>query len=161
MRNYNPITQLLPITSINAEDVLPIVDAPDLTQSPVGSTKKITMGQIQAFVINSNPWQIVPTSPITLQPNHGYIADAPVSVIFNLPVTAEVGDQYFIEGLGVNLFEIHQNTGQSIVFDSFSTTVGPSGYIQSTNVGDGLTILCIQNNTLFKVRSSIGTLLTF
>jgi hypothetical protein len=160
MRNYNPITQLLPITSLNALDVIPIVDVTDLTQSPVGSTKKITLTQIQDFVISGTSWTTVTTNPTTLAPSQGYIMDTPVLGLVYLPLTANVGDQFYIEGLGPNLFEVHQHAGQSIVFDSFTTTVGTGGYIASTNPGDGLTIMCTVANTTFKVRSSIGTLLT-
>lgn len=161
MYNYTPITQLPPITSLNGLDVLPITDVTDLTASPSGTTKKVTMTQIQNFIESANPWIIVTSGPIILQPNQGYIMDTPVLGLLTLPMTANVGDEYYIEGYGPNLFQINQNTGQSIVFDSSVTTVGPAGYILSTNPGDGLTIMCTAQNTNFKVRTSIGTLLTF
>ena len=160
MRNYNPITQLLPITSLSPLDVLPIVDVSDLTQSPVGSTKKVSMTQIMDYIVTANPWITVTSNPTNLVPNQGYLMDTPVLGLVYLPLTANVGDQFYVEGFGPNLFEIHQHAGQSVVFDSFTTTVGTSGYIASTNPGDGLTIMCTVANTTFKVRSSIGTLLT-
>jgi hypothetical protein len=160
MYNYNPITQLPPIVSLNPLDVLPITDVTDLTASPSGTTKKVTMLQILDFVETANPWIVVTSGPITLQPGQGYIMDTPVLGLMSLPVTANVGDQYYIEGFGPNLFQINQHAGQSIVFDSFTTTVGPAGFILSTTPGDGLTIMCTVANTHFKVRSSIGTLLT-
>jgi len=163
MYNNNPITQLPPIVSIAPDDVLPIVDISDIYpigQSPSGTTKKVTMIQILDYVQTANPWIIVTSNPTTLVPNQGYITDTIVVALLTLPLTAAVGDQYYIEGLGPNLFEIHQNAGQSIVFDSATTTVGTSGYIQSTNPGDGLTIMCTVANTTFKVRSSIGTFIT-
>lgn len=160
MRNYNPITQLPPIVSLNPLDVLPIVDVTDLTESPVGTTKKVTMTQMLDFIQNANPWITVTSGPVNLVPNQGYIVDGSTIILFTLPLTANVGDQYYIEGMGLNLFQIHQRVGQQIIFDSSQTTVGVGGFITSTNRGDGLTIMCIQANTLFKVRSSIGTLVT-
>ena len=161
MFNYTPITQLQPIVSITSLDVIPIVDVTDRTQAPTGSTKKVTMQQMQEYFANANPWITVTSGPIVLQANQGYIIDTPVLGLLSLPVTANVGDQYYIEGFGPNLFQINQNTGQHIIFDSAQTTVGAAGYISSTNPGDGLTIMCVVANTVFKVRSSIGTLLTF
>jgi hypothetical protein len=160
MRNYNPITRLVPIVSLNPLDVLPIVDVTDLTQSPVGSTKKVTIQQIQTYIETANPWIVATSSPIDLVPNQGYIVDGSTVILFILPATANVGDEYYIEGLGPNLFQINQRIGQQIVFDSSATSIGPAGRIVSTNPGDGLTIMCTVANTTFKVRSSIGTLIT-
>jgi hypothetical protein len=156
MYNYTPITQLVPIVSLNALDVVPIVDVTDLTQSPVGSTKKVTLTQIHDFIVNANPWIVVTSGPITLQPNQGYIIDTPVLGLLSLPATANVGDQYYIEGLGPNLFQINQHAGQQIVFGNTQTSIGPGGYLLSTNSGDGITIMCTVANTTFKVRSAIG-----
>lgn len=161
MYNYTPITQLPPLVSLSSLDVIPITDVTDLTASPSGTTKKVTMQQIQDYIEIANPWITVTSGPIILQPNQGYFIDTPVLGLLSLPLTANVGDEYYIEGLGPNLFQINQNAGQYVVFDSSVTTVGTAGYILSTNPGDGLTIICAVANTGFKVRSSIGTLLTF
>jgi hypothetical protein len=161
MYNYTPITQLPPLVSINPLDVIPVTDVTDLTASPSGTTKKVSIQQIKTYIDTANPWIIVNSGPIVLQPNQGYIIDTPVLGLLTLPVTANVGDEYYIEGLGPNLFQINQNAGQNVVFDSVSTSIGTSGYILSTDPGDGLTIMCTVANTKFKVRSSIGTLRTF
>lgn len=158
MYNNNPITQLPPITVVNFLDVLPITDVTDLSQSPVGTSKKISMKQIQDFVINAIPWIIVTSNPTNLIPNQGYLMDTPVLGLINLPVTAQVGDQFYIEGLGPNGFQINQNAGQQIIFGNNQTTLGPGGYLASSNRGDGLTFMCIATDTTFKVRSVIGNL---
>lgn len=161
MYNSEPISQLPLITSLNFLDVLPITDVSDTTESPSGTTKKTQLQQLADFILTANPWIISTSSPVQLVPNQGYFSDGSVRILFNLPLIANVGDEFYVEGLGPNLFNITQNAGQSIVFDSSITTIGTGGYIESTNPGDGLTIICSVANTTFKVRNSIGTLLTF
>ena len=151
MYNNNPITQLQPITSLNGLDVIPIVDVTDLTQSPVGTTKKVTMNQINDFVQSTNSWIIATSGPITLVSEQGYIADGVGIINFDLPLSANVGDQYHIEGLSSNLFQVNQNAGQQIIFGNTQTTVGTGGRLMSTNRGDGLTIMCVQKDLLFKI----------
>lgn len=104
MYNYNPITQLPPITSLNYLDVLPITDVTDLTASPSGTTKKVTMQQIQEFIVNANPWITVTIGPIVLQPNQGYIIDTPVLGLLSLPPTANVGINFTLKALDLIYF---------------------------------------------------------
>lgn len=153
-----PISQLPPIVSVSFIDSLPIVDVSDQTESPSGTTKKVTIAQLQDFIESANPWVTVTSGPVTLIANQGYIIDTPALGLLYLPVSAEVGDQYYIEGLGVNLFKINQNSGQQIIFGDQQSTVGPGGYLQSTDSGDSLTLICVVANTVFKVRSTIGNI---
>ena len=161
MYNFEPITQLPLITSLTSNDLFAVVDVTDFSESPVGTTKKVTAAQIQSFVIGETDWIVVTSGPVTLVAGDGYIANGLAIIDFTLPVTANVGDQFYVEGLGSGLFRINQNAGQYVIYDSFQTSIGVSGYTISTNSGDGLTLLCVVANTVFKVRSSIGTLLTF
>lgn len=161
MYNFEPITQLPLITSLTSNDLFAVVDVLDTSESPVGTTKKVTAAQIQSFILGETDWIVETSGPVTLVAGNGYIANGLSFITFTLPVLANVGDQFYIEGLGTGLFQINQNAGQQTIFDSAETSLGVSGFIQSTNKGDGLTILCVVANTLFKVRSSIGTLLTF
>lgn len=161
MYNFEPITQLPLIPSLTANDLFAVVDVTDFSESPVGTTKKVTAAQIQSFVIGETDWIVVTSGPVTLVAGDGYIANGLAIIDFTLPVTANVGDQFYVEGLGSGLFRINQNAGQYVIYDSFQTSIGVSGYTISTNSGDGLTLLCVVANTVFKVRSSIGTLLTF
>jgi hypothetical protein len=161
MYNFEPITQLPLIPSLTSNDLFAVVDVTDISESPVGTTKKVTAAQIQSFIIGETDWIVETSGPVTLVAGNGYIANSLSMIDFTLPITTNVGDEFYVEGLGTGLFQIRQNAGQEIIFDSFNTTLGVSGYIQSTNRGDGLTILCVVANTTFKVRSSIGTLLTF
>jgi|GEM_PF-1620553 len=53
MSQYNskPITQLLNGNTVKITDVYPAVDTTDLTQSPSGSTKKYTIGDLQSYMV--------------------------------------------------------------------------------------------------------------
>ncbi|GEM_PF-5027226 len=160
MYDSEPISQLPLITSLNFLDAIPIVDTSDTTESPSGTTKKVELQQLANFLLTFNPWITATSSPVQLVPYQGYFADGSVRILFNLPLTANVGDEFYIEGLGPNLFNITQNAGQQIIFGDKQTSVGTGGYILSTNPGDGLLIMCIVANTTFKVRNFIGTLQT-
>lgn len=153
MYNFEPITQLPLITSLTSNDLFAVVDVLDTSESSVGTTKKVTAAQIQSFILGETDWIVETSGPVTLVAGNGYIANGLAEIIFTLPVLANVGDTFKIEGMGAGLFRINQHAGQSIIAGNHITTVGVSGYIESTNSGDSIEILCIQANTLFKLRS--------
>jgi hypothetical protein len=153
MYNYNPITQLQPISSLSPDDLFAIVDVTDNTQSPVGTTKKVTIQQIGNYIMLNNAWITVTAGPVTLQPNTGYISNGLSLIIFTLPLTANVGDSYLIRGVGPGLFQIGQNVGQQTIFGAGVTSIGTGGYILSTNVGDCINIQCWATNTSFIVST--------
>lgn len=97
------------------------------------------------------------TNPNAISVFNGYIAVGGSLVTFTLPTTAAVGDVFMVTGYGTD-FKIEQAAGQSVLFGSQTTTTGVAGYLQSTNSGDHLTILCIAANTTFKVIGSIGNI---
>lgn len=97
------------------------------------------------------------TNPNAISVFSGYISQGGSLVTFTLPATANVGDMFMITALGAE-FKIEQNAGQSIVLGNHTTTVGVTGYLQSTTVSDHVTILCTIANTNFKVIGSMGNI---
>jgi hypothetical protein len=156
LRKYIPISRLSPIVSLNDADALPINDTLDNTQSPVGSTKKITLLQLRDYAQAGNRWQRVTSGTLTLAPNVNYSAQGVGLINFSLPTTAVFGDTYIISGPGAGLFKINQHAGQSIIFNTNTTTVGTGGYIQSTISGNSLFITCMEDGLLFQVISYVG-----
>lgn len=105
-----------------------------------------------------NPKQYtVETANTALVKNQGYVANSSSNIVFTLPVTAALGDQFEISSVGTGTFTIAQNSGQSIRFGADITTTGTGGSIASTDIGDSITVLCWSANTQFIViNGAIG-----
>lgn len=103
------------------------------------------------------PWTTVTTATQTLATNHGYVTDH-TNVTYTLPATANLGDTILIVGqLGITT--IAQNAGQQILMSSGSSTVGVSGSVAGTNVGDCITLICITAgaSTVYRSNNFVGS----
>lgn len=96
-------------------------------------------------------WNIINSTSQVMLPNQGYIANTATLCTLTLPSVCSIGDKVQIIGREIGLFQIAQNASQNIVYGNVSTTVGVTGYLQSTATGDSLTLVCTQNNTEFTV----------
>ncbi len=98
----------------------------------------------------------------TLATNNVYMAnDTGAQVVFTLPASAAVGDVYEIVGssaLNASGWKVAQNSGQTIHFGDQVTTTGATGYLQSTNVTDCITIRCCVANTDFVAYRAQGNI---
>lgn len=115
-------------------------------------------GSITIDASGALAWNIE-TSDITLTAAVGAIAATTGAAReFTLPVTANVGDTFYVidEESNANPLTIAQNATQSIRFGNQVTTTGVGGSLVSTQQGDCLTIVCTAQNTAFTVFSSIG-----
>lgn len=92
-------------------------------------------------------WNEVTGTSESMTVESGYIANNAGLVTLTLPATASVGDSISVAGKGAGGWKIAQNAGQVIRAGSSSTTVGATGYLQSTNQYDSIELLCITANT--------------
>jgi len=98
-----------------------------------------------------------PTESITMEINHGYWVSAegdPIELSF--PATANFGDQIEIFSLTTspNIFRILAPTAGIIILGN-QTVSGPTGYLQSQEIGDALILRAYDDNQWFAI-SAVG-----
>jgi hypothetical protein len=92
-----------------------------------------------------------------MSPNSIYRANCVSKVILTLPSSMSKADGSIkVHGIGTGGWKIAQNPGQQIVFGSFVTTVGISGYIESNSQYECVEIECVVDNLLFLVVTATG-----
>lgn len=102
------------------------------------------------------PWTVSTSGLVAMSANNGYIANGSGPVIqYLLPASASVGDMIWLHNIGSSGFIITQNSGQTIRFNTVSTTT-TSGAILVNTVGHTLLLLCTIANTDFSVIASTG-----
>jgi hypothetical protein len=124
------------------------------------SVLKFTVGERgpQGLPGGRLPW-LATAEDTDLVVDKGYIStNASEPVVFTLPATAAVGATVNIVGSGAGGWKIAQGAGQSIVFGNASTTTGITGYLQSTDSGDCVQLVCIAADTGFRVLSAVGNI---
>lgn len=103
-------------------------------------------------------WVDQTSSAVTLAANTAYVTDNGLTLVtYTLPTTAALGDIFGIVGKSTGLWTLVQQTGQSVVFGSATTTV-TSGSLTSTNTGDCVFFVCTTADTIFTVYSVIGNI---
>jgi hypothetical protein len=130
----------------------------------VANTNLVTIntatGQLGSTTINPSgfPWTDVTTATQALAVNHGYVTDH-TNVTYTLPATAALGDTIKIVGK-LGIMTIAQNAGQQIVVSSASSTVGVTGSVVGTNVGDCIELVCITAgaSTIWRAANFVGNL---
>jgi hypothetical protein len=103
------------------------------------------------------PWTDVTTATQALAVNNGYFTDRGAGVTYTLPATAALGDLIIINGK-LGLTTVAQNANQQIRMSSALTTVGVTGSIVATNVGDCVTLRCSTAgaSTVWVAESFVG-----
>ncbi len=103
-------------------------------------------------------WVNQTSDTVTIAPDTGYfINNGAVQVVLTLPPTAPFGSVFQIVGYSAGGWKVVENSGQSILFGIQSTTPS-TGYVQSSNQGDGITVVCLVADTLFSITSCLGTI---
>lgn len=104
-------------------------------------------------------WNDVTGTTQTISENNGYFADNAGTVTFTLPATSTIGDTFFICGIQGD-WTISQAAGQQIALGTQASTVGVTGTVSSTAVGDS--IMCVATNTgassIWRIISAVGNL---
>ena len=113
-------------------------------------------------------WQVV-TVDTPMVSGHGYLtnpADVEVPINLSLPVQAQVGDSFWVSIFGLesndpdqSYWNITQNAGQSIIYETEQTTVGTGGSLtQSSDEGGIVFLVCTVANTTFQIMHTDGVL---
>jgi len=104
----------------------------------------------------TDTWSII-TASQTAAVNQGYFCNASGTLALALPAVSAVGS--IIEVTNENNaagIQFTQAAGQQIFFGTASTTLGATGTLTSTALGDSLKMVCGVANTTWRVISSIG-----
>lgn len=115
-----------------------------------GISSQETLQQIQTLFLNSInniTWNNVTTTPQAMTANNGYMANDASQVVFTLPLSFAFSTFIYVQGFGAGGWQIAQNAGQKIIIGSNSTTLGVTGYIQSTNQYDSILLFAAATST--------------
>lgn len=93
----------------------------------------------------------------TIVVSNGYIANRAGGVAFALPATSAVGDIFEIAGQD-GLWSITQAANQYIHLGSVATTTGAGGSVTATNAKDCVSVVCIEADLGWVIKSSVGNL---
>lgn len=119
-----------------------------------------TAPSFQAIPANSFPWTVT-TVDATAVVNNGYIANKAGLLTMTLPATATVGQIIAITNINTAVgWRVAQNASQKINLGSSSSTVGVTGYIEATALGDTVTLVCIVGgaSTFWQATSAVGNI---
>lgn len=106
-------------------------------------------------------WANVKGTSINMMTNNAYLANNASQVMLNLPTTASFGDTLTVSGYGAGGWTIIQNANQQIIVGSEQTTVGTMGSLSSTNQNDGIELVCVVANLVWKNTSGPQGCLTY
>ena len=81
-----------------------------------------------------------------------------ISVAVMAASTAAVGSVLRVSGITASGWKITQNASGVIHFGKTDTTVGTSGYLQSTLARDSVELVCCVANNEWNVVSSVGNI---
>ena len=127
----------------------------------VSNTEMVTIdsttGQLGVQSLsNLTTWSEI-TSNQTASIGHGYFCNKAGTLALALPATSAVGD--VIEVANINTatgVQFTQAAGQQIFIGPSNTTLGATGTLTSSAVGDCLMIVCRTANTIWQVVSMVG-----
>ncbi len=101
-------------------------------------------------------WSVI-TANQTAAVNNGYFCNKAGTLALALPAVSAVGD--VIKVININTatgIQFTQAAGQQIFISSASTTLGATGTLTSSVVGDTLTLVCRTANTTWWAESFVG-----
>jgi len=108
-------------------------------------------------------WTVITASTQTAAVNNGYIANYAGTLVFTLPAVSAVGTVIAVTGMNTATgWKIASpNAATQIFFGTSATTLGTTGYLQSTNIYDTVYLLCNTVNATWIVTDSIGNITVF
>lgn len=118
-------------------------------------------GALPSFQALAAPfaWNNTTGATQAMSVGNGYVNNGSgTPTVFTLPATAAVGTQVAVQGNNSGLWQIAQNSGQSISFNGVTSTTGVSGSVTSTGNFDALYLLCVTANTNWVATSFVGNL---
>ena len=126
--------------------------APAAAQLTAGTGVSITNAS-GSITLNSAggglTWTVLTGASQAAAVNNGYVANrSGAQVDISLPAASAVGDTIAVVGIdNATGWKISQGVGQTIRLGTSTTTTGVGGYLESTAVGDGITLVCTVANT--------------
>lgn len=103
-------------------------------------------------------WNDVTGTSASAAVNNGYQANNAGLVTITLPVSAAQFSVIRVSGLGAGGWLVAQNSGQSIIYGTSTSTTGVTGSISSSHRYDTVELLCVTANTTWKVISVTGSI---
>lgn len=102
-------------------------------------------------------WTDVTSATQAMSVENGYITDRGAGVVYTLPATAALGSEIIVMGK-LGLTTITPNANQQILISSSSGTIGVTGTIVGTNVGDCITLIATTSgaSTIWRAQSLVG-----
>jgi hypothetical protein len=113
--------------------------------------------QIAASGGATSGWTYV-TGDTQMLANVSYIVNKSSLCLMTLPPTALVGDSVRLTGMNLGLWRVVQNSNGQIHFGNVNTTVGVSGYLQSTDARDSIELVCVVANNEWNVAGAVGNI---
>lgn len=130
-----------------------IVGSGAITVSGNALTNTLTINSSNPFFT----WSIIVGNQMAIT-QKGYFTNGVGRVDVTLPNTSSIGDIFTVIDYGGEGFRIAQDTGQQILYGIDATTLGASGYLQSTFPRDGVTLICVVANTIWIAYPTQGNL---
>lgn len=106
-------------------------------------------------------WSEITGTSSNMSVNNAYLANNAGLVTLTLPATAAQFSVIKVKGYGAGGWKIAQNANQQIRFGSATaSTVGITGFISSTNLNDGVTLVAAVAgaSTIWTVLDSVGNI---
>jgi len=112
---------------------------------------------IAATGMGSFTWSVI-TANQTAAVNNGYFCNKAGTLALLLPAISAVGDTIEVSNINAATgIQFTQAAGQQIFIANTSTTLGATGTLTSSLVGDALTLVCSAANTTWRVISMVGS----
>jgi hypothetical protein len=104
-------------------------------------------------------WSVETSTPISALVNHGYVANLAGLITFTLPATSTVGSMITVTNMNTAVgWRIAQNAGNQIFISGTNTTAGVGGYLESTALGDTVTLICRTTDAQWQAISIVGNI---
>jgi hypothetical protein len=103
-------------------------------------------------------WSVISANQSVTGADAGYLTNAGSQVVVTLPLTSAVGDSVQLVAHSAAGWRLAQLMGQTVYVGNTSTTPGSSGYIESTDVGDSVELVCVVANTTWREVDMQGSL---
>lgn len=101
-------------------------------------------------------WSVI-SADQTAAVNNGYFCNKAGTLHLLLPATSAVGDTITVTNENTALgVQFTQAAGQQILYSTSSSTLGATGTVTSSAIGDTMTLVCKVANTIWRATSMIG-----
>jgi hypothetical protein len=135
-------------------DNINIIGSGPITVTGNAGTNTLTIGSVFPFLT----WSVIVANQMAIT-QEGYFTNGGSRVEVQLPNTSVIGDTFVVSAINSNGWRITQGAGQNIRLGNQVSTTGVSGYVESTFIGDSITLICSVANTEWNAPiGSIGNI---